>query len=273
MDITVRPIAADEIDRVPLRCWPDREAIAGLFARQDTIGIAAWDGDRCVAQLHCYRIEGPDDRLSGWPRWNRPWFIEGVQAGEAEMHFPAWCHACCHVGRTLQTLHEELLSLVQRFAEQANWSVDSLHQTLNSLDAVFLTREEVESMVGELHSAERQSFKTEAPEYRGQGVGTALCQESIRWAKSHGCASVVGRGVPSGIPEAAAHAGALPWTTYARLGFHPGLLRLVDTDHPPVRQAKEAALKAGRSEEDICDRMMVLDMEGAQARCLPLCGR
>lgn len=260
MNIVVRPITPDEIDRVPLRCWPDRDAIANLFASQETIGMAAWDGNRCVAQLHCYRIDRPDNFVSGWPRWNRPWWAECVQMGEVQLHFPAWCHACCHVGRTLQTAHEELLSLVLRIAEQTEWSVDSLHEKLNSLDAVFLSRGEVENVVRELCTSKRQSFDTEAPEYRGHGIGTAMCQESVSWAKNHGCAVVVGTGVPSGIPEAANHAGALPWTTYARLGFRNILLQLVMDDHPPVRQAKETALKSGRSEEDICDRMMVLDV-------------
>jgi hypothetical protein len=55
MDFVVRPITPDEIDRVPLRCWPDHDAMAKLFASQETIGMAAWDGNPCVAQLHCYR--------------------------------------------------------------------------------------------------------------------------------------------------------------------------------------------------------------------------
>ena len=264
MDIAVRPIAPDQIDRVPLRCWPDRDAIAGLFARQKTIGMAAWDGDRCVAQLHCYRIEHPDDIPSFWPKWNRPWWTEGVCAGEVQLRLPAWCHACCHVGRTLETLREELLSLTRRLADQTGWNLDSLHKRLNSFDAVFLSRDEVDDMVEELRLSKRQSFSTEAPEYRGQGIGTAMCQESIRWAKNHGYATVAAGSVPTGIPEAAAHAGALPWSTYARLGFRARLMKLMDTEHPPVRQAKQAALEAGRPEEDVRDRMMVLDVEGEE---------
>ena len=62
IDITVRPISPEEIDRVPLRCWPDREAIRKLFTRQETIGMAAWDGERCVAQLHCYRVTAPNGK-------------------------------------------------------------------------------------------------------------------------------------------------------------------------------------------------------------------
>ena len=222
--------------------------------------MAAWDGDRCVAQLHCYRVDCPDNFVSDWPRWNRPWWVESVQTSEVHLQFPAWCHACFHVGRTLQTDHEEFLALVQRFAQQTEWNVDSIHEKLNSLDAVYLSRDEVKNAVRELCTSKHQSFNTEAPEYRGHGIGTAMCQESISWAKGNGCAVVVGTGVPSGILEAANHTGALPWTTYARLGFLSKRLQLVMDDHFPVRQAKETALKSGQSEEDICDRMMVLDV-------------
>ena len=53
-------------------------------------------------------------------------------------------------------------------------------------------------------------------------------------------------------------------TTYARLGFRNKRLQLVKDDHPPVRQAKERALKLGRSEADICHRMMVFDVYEAR---------
>ena len=260
MDFTVRPITPDEIDRVPLRCWPDRSAIAKLFMSQETIGMAAWDGNRCIAQLHCYRIDCPDDLVSNWPRWNRPWWTESVQKSEVNLQFPAWCHACFHVGRSLQTAQEEVLELVHRFAQQSKWDVDRVHSKLNLLDAVYLSRKEVENAVHELFISKRDGFDTEAPEYRGRGIGTAMCQESIRWATNHGCAVVVGSGVPSGIPVAANHEGALPWTTYARLGFRNKLLQLIVDDHAPIRQAKENALKSGRSAEDICHRMMVFDV-------------
>lgn len=65
MAITLRPITADEIDRISPRCWPEREAIARLFRRQEAIGMAAWDGERYVAQLHCYSVEAIDDLAAG----------------------------------------------------------------------------------------------------------------------------------------------------------------------------------------------------------------
>ena len=150
MDFTVRPITPDEIDRIPLRCWPDRDTLAKLFMSQESIGMAAWDGNRCIAQLHCYRIDCPDGLVSNWPAWNRPWWTESVQKSEVNLQFPAWCHACFHVGRTLQTAQEEVLELVHRFAQQSEWDVDRIHEKLNLFDAVYLSRKEVENAVHEL---------------------------------------------------------------------------------------------------------------------------
>jgi GNAT superfamily N-acetyltransferase len=259
MGITIRPIIKDEIDRVPLRCWPDRQEIINLFERQGTIGMAAWENEQCVAQLHCYRIECPDDISSIWPKWNRPWWAEKLISGEIQLKFPAWCHACCHVGRTLETVHDELLSLVLRFAEEAEWNVDRLHKKLNSLDGVFLDRERLEEMVCELHDSKRRTFKTEALEYRRRGIGTALFEESIRWARHHGYATIVASAVPRDIPDAMNHAGTLPWTTFARLGFHQHYIQLVDMEHNPFLQEKESILKA-EGTKDIYDRMMLLEL-------------
>lgn len=163
MDITVRPITPEEIDRVPLRCWPNSDTIAKLFLSQGTIGMAAWEGDWCVAQLHCYRINCPDNLVSNWPRWNRPWWVESVQTGKVQLQYPAWCYACFHVGRTLQTDHEEFLALVQRFAQKTKWDINSIYEKLNSLDAVYLSRDQVNRAIRELRSSKREGFNTEAP--------------------------------------------------------------------------------------------------------------
>ena len=61
--VVVRPIAQDEADRVVLRCWPERDALEALFAEQGTIGMAAWEGERNVGQLHCYRQEVSQEPL------------------------------------------------------------------------------------------------------------------------------------------------------------------------------------------------------------------
>ncbi len=268
MDFTIRPVTEDDLDTVPLRCWPDRGAIANLLSRQDAIGMAAWEGDTCVAQLHGYRIEKPDDFVKFWPSWSRPGWAEKIQTGELKLPMPAWCHACCHVGRTLETCREELLRLTSWRAKRMDWDVDRIHADLCSFDAVFLSRSEVEEAVKELKESGRREFKTEAPEYRGQGIGTAMCEESVRWAKANGYASVVGTGAPNDLPECASHGGSLPQSVYTRLGFTDRLL-LDDNGeipkwmllHPPVREEIERALADGRTVENVCSRVMVLDVE------------
>jgi endonuclease YncB( thermonuclease family) len=47
--IMVRPIQPDELERIVLRCWPERETIDQLLVVQGTIGMAAWDGEKNVA--------------------------------------------------------------------------------------------------------------------------------------------------------------------------------------------------------------------------------
>ncbi len=100
--VAVRPVEPADLDRIVLRCWPDRSHIDELFARQGTIGLSAWDGDRCVAQLHGYRIELPGGSNPCWPDWNRWWSHEVEAHVQGLPEGPVWCHACFHVGRTLE---------------------------------------------------------------------------------------------------------------------------------------------------------------------------
>lgn len=104
--IEVRPIRRDELDRIPLRCWPGLEAIGRLFDRQGTIGIAAWEGEKCVGQLHCYRFELPDCKVTDinpgylkepecWPL-NCP--LAAARRTLSNVTGPVWGHSCFHVG-------------------------------------------------------------------------------------------------------------------------------------------------------------------------------
>lgn len=54
--IDVRPIRRDELGKVLLRCLPDGYRIETMFKTQEVIGMGAWDVDKCIAQLHCYRL-------------------------------------------------------------------------------------------------------------------------------------------------------------------------------------------------------------------------
>ena len=231
--IAVRPIAADELDRIVLRCWPAREVLDGLFAEQGTIGLAAWEGDTCVGQLHCYQIVLPEG--TGWDAtWGANWwsgrsddrtdyvFTDHLRWGPGKTRLGlsgrVWCHACCHVGRTL---------------------------------------------------AAAESSDDPDPRYFGRGLGTALCRASAAWARDHGAVGVLARGVPEGLPELAVWAGAPPWTTYAKLGFtevdpardSDELPLWAQGDCPPEVQAEvEAAQAAGRPAREFHERLMLLDL-------------
>ena len=117
--IAVRPIAQDELDRIVLRCWPDRDVLAKLFDEQGTIGMAAWEDDKCVAQLHCYRVVLPDGANAHWPmpyvsadeRVFAGWGQWGPKRTELGVTGPVWCNACFHVGRTLLTQDSDVADL------------------------------------------------------------------------------------------------------------------------------------------------------------------
>ena len=57
--IDIRPIRVEELNRIPLQCWPGADGIERLFRCQETIGFAAWDRDTCVGVLHSYRFDLP----------------------------------------------------------------------------------------------------------------------------------------------------------------------------------------------------------------------
>lgn len=236
--ITIRPIQLDELDRIPLRCWPaERETLLRLFERQGAIGMAAWEGDRCVAQLHCYRIVLPDQDNPDWPTWNHWWRPEWWQrmtgSVNLELSGPTWCHACCHVGRTLESFQEEL-------------AVGA--ETVISID------------------------KGADARYFGRGIGTALCRASMRWAWDHDYTTVLALGAPQGFFQYAIAAGHLPWTTYTRLGFESfGLmsdaahLSQWARGHGPaeVTDALQTALAAGRPMQDFYERLMIMNLTGS----------
>lgn len=237
--IVVRPIEPGELDRIPLRCWPERDALDRLFAEQGTIGMAAWEGKRCVAQLHCYRVMLPDGTNADWPDWN-DWLSQrrSVLAAAPALEFTGavWCHACFHVGRTLESYREEI---------ERGWSP--------------------------------RAPGTE-PGYSGRRIGTALCRESVRWAREHDYVAVLAPGAPDGLIEYAAWAGHLPWTRYAKLGFEtvdvpehgdelPGWARgerrgvpeyLVTP--PEVMAEVRGALDAGRPPHEFRERLMMLHL-------------
>jgi GNAT superfamily N-acetyltransferase len=218
LPIDVHPIRRDELGRLLLRCLPDGIEIEDLFKTQGTIGMGAWDGDRCIAQLHCYRLVLPHGSAEHWPIWNRPHFIEDVLKGSLGIRGPVWCHACFHVGRSIESF--------------------------------------------------RGSDEPDAS-YFSRGIGTALCKESVSWARKHGYHAVVAPGTPDGLFEFSVWVGGLPWTTYRKLGFRDEGAE--GGDYLPnwagnmapaeVMDALEKALVTGRPKRDFHNRMMVLRLK------------
>jgi GNAT superfamily N-acetyltransferase len=106
--------------------------------------------------------------------------------------------------------------------------------------------------------------------YFSRGIGTALCRESVAWAKRHDYAAVIAQGAPAGMFQYAVHFGVLPWTTYEKLGFHE-IGREEDGERlpwwtkgkvmPAVRPEVERELQHGRAAADFCSRLMVLDLK------------
>lgn len=145
--IDVRPIRRDELGRVLLRCLPDGYRIESMFKTQEVIGMGAWDGDKCIAQLHCYRLTLPRGSADNWPAWSRPPFIDDALNGSLDLAVtgPVWCHACFHVGRSIESFS-----------------------------------------------------RSDAPDsrYFGRGIGTVLCQASMRWAREHGYQAILAPGTP-----------------------------------------------------------------------------
>jgi GNAT superfamily N-acetyltransferase len=111
--------------------------------------------------------------------------------------------------------------------------------------------------------------------FAGQGIGTALCGASLRWARDHGYTLVTGYGAPPGLQEFARWMGALPASTYARFGFvavgHdlPGwafageepLPDWARGDSPPEVMAEaQAALDEGWKPDSLRQKLMVLSL-------------
>lgn len=104
----VRPITEKEYERVNSKCWDNSEVQKSILRQQGILGFGAWDTEeRCIAQLHCYRVSIPDwdDRLFpdyarnrlldcplGWP------LLAAKEAGLFYGDMPVLVLSCFHVG-------------------------------------------------------------------------------------------------------------------------------------------------------------------------------
>ena len=104
------------------------------------------------------------------------------------------------------------------------------------------------------------------PAYFRQGIGTALLEAAVAWARERGYAAVIGHGGTKAVPVYNVMQGSLPWTSYAKLGFETAALeedgeRLpwwVEAKGEEIKAAVERALAAGATVSDIAARLMVL---------------
>jgi hypothetical protein len=103
----IRPIRPDDMDRINMRCWPgggDRRA--KLMETQETLGISAWEGEKCVATLHCYQVRLPQWDDSVFPEWipgqmhlwPLGWPLMAARDRGLTFEGPVWGHSCFHVG-------------------------------------------------------------------------------------------------------------------------------------------------------------------------------
>jgi GNAT superfamily N-acetyltransferase len=269
-DIQVRPIRRDELDRIVLRCWPpDRDELLRLFDEQGTIGMAAWEGPKCVGVVHGYRRDDPRKPSHLAPPWARGPSADDLPPATREaalsLPVPIWSFSCYHVGRTLVSFREEILSLVHRFAPRDSWDPVRTTAALNQLDAVKLEVRQVEAMMAELRRTGARRFVVDEPRYYSRGIGTALCKAAAQWARDNGYAAAVGGGAPEGLFKYAVWAGSLPHTAYAKLGFRrlgplgpedqlPGWAR--GNSPPDVMRQVAEALREGRPTASFHSQLM-----------------
>ncbi len=107
------------------------------------------------------------------------------------------------------------------------------------------------------------------PGYFHKGIGTALLEASVAWAREHDYAGIIAHGGPKIIPAYNLMMGCLPWTSYGKLGFETmayeeDALRLpwwVETKGEAIKAQVDQALSEGRDIKDIAARLMVLRLD------------
>ena len=186
--------------------------------------MGAWEGDCCVGQLHCYRVTLPK-----WDDSTFPWYGRDNPV--------AW-----PLGWPLLAAAEKGLCF-----DRPVWGHACFHVGFADPSA---------------HRADRSYF--------GRGIGKALCAASVEWAKKHDYAAVIAQGGTKAAPEYNVWMGCLPWTTYAAMGFdclaqEEGGKRLPwwtkeGSASPETMAQVEESLRSGKGPEDLCTRLMVLQL-------------
>ena len=104
------------------------------------------------------------------------------------------------------------------------------------------------------------------PDYFRRGIGTALLEASVAWARNHKYAGIIAHGGSRIISAYNVMMGCLPWTSYEKLGFETKAfeedgLRLpwwVETKGETIKAQVDQALSRGREITDVAARLMVL---------------
>jgi GNAT superfamily N-acetyltransferase len=103
------------------------------------------------------------------------------------------------------------------------------------------------------------------PRYFRRGIGTALLEASVAWARDRGYAAVIAHGGSPIVPVYNTMMGCLPWTAYQKLGFETQAIedgaRLpwwVASKGQNIQEQVERALAEGKEIPDIAARLMVL---------------
>jgi GNAT superfamily N-acetyltransferase len=107
------------------------------------------------------------------------------------------------------------------------------------------------------------------PDYFRRGIGTALLEASVAWARDHDYAGIIAHGGPSIVPAYNLMMGCLPWTSYAKLGFETAAYEedaeklpwWVETKGEEIKAQVDRILAEGRELTDIVARLMVLRLD------------
>jgi GNAT superfamily N-acetyltransferase len=106
------------------------------------------------------------------------------------------------------------------------------------------------------------------PAYFHRGIGTALLEASVAWARDHDYVAAIGHGGSAMVPAYNTMMGCVPWTSYAKLDFETAAIeedgaRLPwwgETKGETIQAQVEQALAAGKKIADIAARLMILHL-------------
>ena len=111
----IREICEADMDTVAGKCWENRETQLRLLNVQEILGMGVWQADRCVGQLHGYKVALPqwdDSNFPGYGRskpvsWPLGWPLLAARDKGIRIDGPIWAHACFHVGVTPGAHHAD----------------------------------------------------------------------------------------------------------------------------------------------------------------------